>query len=30
LGAGAAVSNLIDFDDMPSVAPLLAASADDE
>jgi DNA recombination protein RmuC len=28
--AGAAVPNLIDFDDIASVAPLLAASADDE
>jgi DNA recombination protein RmuC len=30
LGAGAAVSNLIDFDDITSVAPLLAASGDDD
>jgi DNA recombination protein RmuC len=30
LGAGAAVSNLIDFDDMPGVAPLLAASGEEE
>jgi DNA recombination protein RmuC len=30
LGTGAAVSNLIDFDDITSVAPLLAASGDDE
>jgi DNA recombination protein RmuC len=30
LGTGATVSNLIDFDDITSVAPLLAASGDDE
>jgi DNA recombination protein RmuC len=30
LGNGTAVSNLIDFDDLPSVTPLLAASSDDE
>jgi DNA recombination protein RmuC len=30
LGTGTAASNLIDFDDLPSVAPLLAASGDDE
>jgi DNA recombination protein RmuC len=30
LGTGAAISNLIDFDDMASVGPLLAASSDDE
>jgi DNA recombination protein RmuC len=30
LGAGTAVSNLIDFDEIASVAPLLAASGDDE
>jgi DNA recombination protein RmuC len=30
LDAGSAVSNLIDFDDIPSVAPLLAASGDDD
>ena len=30
LGAGAAVSNLIDFDDIANVAPLLAAGGDDE
>jgi DNA recombination protein RmuC len=30
LGAGSAVSNLIDFDDITSVAPLLAASGDDD
>jgi DNA recombination protein RmuC len=29
LGTGSAVSNLIDFDDITSVAPLLAASGDD-
>ncbi len=30
LGTGAAISNLIDFDDIAGVAPLLAASSDDE
>jgi DNA recombination protein RmuC len=30
LGAGATVSNLIDFDNIASVAPLLAASGDDD
>jgi DNA recombination protein RmuC len=30
LGTGAAVTNLIDFDDLATVAPLLAASGEDE